>query len=134
MGFISILQFEQPVISRPPTHLNLNVVRITKSAQINGPFLIWPFPFWYFHLLYQCMLGKFSLENASNLKDALQKILIVLKILHQLLAIIFLSKLCYLHWPITTIDKYQITSGRTNLSQKMTAISFLLSAAVQLSQ
>ncbi len=33
------LQFERPLIYRPPTHRNTNVVRIAKSAQINGPSL-----------------------------------------------------------------------------------------------
>ncbi len=36
----SQFQFEQPSIFRPPTYLNLNVVRITKSAQNNGCRLI----------------------------------------------------------------------------------------------
>ncbi len=35
-----IFQFEQPLISRPLTHLDFNVVRILKCAQINGPSLI----------------------------------------------------------------------------------------------
>ncbi len=37
--FIIWTMFEFSLISKLPTHLNLNVVRITKSAQINGPSL-----------------------------------------------------------------------------------------------
>ena len=36
-------QFERPLISRPPTHLNLNIVRILKSARIGRPSLTWYF-------------------------------------------------------------------------------------------
>ncbi len=38
--FFPLLQFEQPSVLRPPTHVNTNVVRIIKSAQNNGHSLI----------------------------------------------------------------------------------------------
>ena len=36
MRFFPYLQFEQPSVLRPPTHLNPNIVRIIESTQNNG--------------------------------------------------------------------------------------------------